>query len=293
MNKTSFITVTNGSGGIFAPNLHDMETVGVPTDIAVINNNAGSVAWTQNTSTGASTTSKSMFLNNASTSATTGHIDWFETPIYNLSFSSGITLSYYYAYAKKVAAQADSFKVQYSLDCGGSWTNILGVPSTAAMASASGGTSATAFTPTSAQWKLTSINSALLTNLNNKPSVKFRFYFRNDLSLSSSNNIYIDQINLAVANVGLNELENAIGLSIYPNPTNASATGDFNINTNDKVKISVIDLLGKVLEENQNIDAANTKVTYTINKTGQLAQGIYIINIDVNGQRLSKKLIIE
>lgn len=295
MNKTSYITVTNGSGGVSAPNTHDIESSGVPTDISVINNNAGSVAWTQNASAGANSTAKSMFLNNASTSGTAGHIDWFETPIYNLSGTTGISLSYYYAYAKKVAAQADSFKVQYSLDCGGSWTNILGVPSVGTMATNTGGTTSTAFTPSSVQWKQATIPSSLLSALNNKPSVKFRFYFRNDMSLTSSNNIYIDQINLlgTVAGVGITELENTIGLSIYPNPTNSSATIDFNVNTTDKVKISVIDLLGKVLEENQNIDATSNKVTYTINKNEQLAKGIYIVNIEVNGQRLSKKLIIE
>lgn len=294
MNKVSYITITNGTGGITAPNAHDIETTGVPSNITVVNNNGASVAWGQNTATGANSTSKSMYLNNASTSGTAGHIDWFETPFYNFSNTTNISLSYYYAYAKKVAAQVDSFKVQYSLDCGGTWTNVVGIPSISTMATNSGGTTSTAFVPSAAQWKQTNIVSALLSNLNNKPSVKFRFYFRNDMTLTSSNNIYIDQINInGTVTVGITELENNIGLLIYPNPTNASATVDFNVNTNDKVKISVIDLLGKVLEENQNLDASSNKVNYVINKNGQLAQGIYIVNIDVNGQRLSKKLIIE
>lgn len=291
MNKTSYITITNGTGGISAPNVHDFETTGIPSDITVVNKNGGSVAWTQNTSTGASSTSKCMMLNNASTSNTAGHIDWFETPIYNFSNTTNIALSYYYAYAKKNAAQADSFKVQYSLDCGGSWTNVIGIPSTAAMATASGGTLSSAFTPSAAQWKQTNIVSALLTALNNKPSVKFRWYFRNDMSLTSSNNLYIDQINIS-GTVGLNELENAIGLNIYPNPTNSSSLVEFNTQSADKVNISVIDLLGKTLEVSA-IDAPNGKVNYTVNKDGSLAQGIYMINIEVNGQRLSKKLIVE
>lgn len=292
MNKTSYITITNGAGGIAAPNTHDFESTGVPANIAVINKNGGSVAWNQNATNGANSTTKCMFLNNASVSNTAGHIDWFETPIYNLSGTTNIGLSYYYAYAKKAAAQADSFKVQYSFDCGGTWTNVIGIPSTASMASSSGGTTATAFVPTAAQWKLTNIVPALLNAVNNKPSVKFRFYFRNDMTLTSSNNLYIDQINLS-GTVSLSELENTIGLSIYPNPTNSSALVDFNVNANDKVTVSVVDLLGKVLEESQTIDASTNKVTYTVNKNGRLAQGIYIINIDVNGQRLSKKLIIE
>lgn len=292
INKIAYITVVNGTGGISAPNIHDIETTGVPADINVINGNAGSVAWTQNTATGANSTTKSMFLSNASTSNTLGHIDYFETPIYNFSSTTNISLSYYYAYAKKNAAQADSFKVQYSLDCGGTWSNILGVPTTAAMASASGGTTTAAFTPSAAQWKQVNISSALLSTLNNKPSVKFRFYFRNDVALTSANNIYIDQINIS-GTVGLNELENEIGLSIYPNPTNSSSTLEFNAKQNDKVKVSVIDMLGKVLEENNNLDASSGKVIYTINKSEKLAQGVYLVNIELNGKRLSKKLIVE
>lgn len=292
INKTGYVTVYNGTSGISAPNIHDMETTGVPSNINVVNGNAGSIGWTQNTNTGANSTAKSMFLNNASTGNTLGHIDWFETPFYNFSSTTNITLSYYYAYAKKNAAQADSFKVQYSLDCGGTWSNILGVPTTAAMSSASGGTTTAAFTPSAAQWKQVNIVSALLASLNNKPSVKFRFYFRNDVALTSANNIYIDQINIS-GSVGLNELENEIGLSIYPNPTNSSSVLEFNAHQNDKIKVNVVDMLGKVLEENNSLDASSGKIIYTVNKSGNLAQGIYLVNIELNGKRLSKKLIVE
>ena len=292
INKTSYITIYNGTGGVSAPNAHDFETTGIPTDISVVNANIGSVAWAQNTSTGASATTKSMFLNNASTSNTLGHIDYFETPFYNFTSTSNITLSYYYAYAKKVAAQVDSFKVQYSLDCGGTWSNILGVPAISTMASASGGTTTAAFTPSAAQWKQVNIASALLASLNNKPSVKFRFYFRNDVALTSANNIYIDQINIS-GSVGLNELENEIELALYPNPTNSSSVIEFSSKATDKINLVVLDMLGKTMEQSHNLDGSNGKVSYTINQGGHLAQGIYLINLEVNGKRLTKKLVIE
>ena len=91
----------------------------MPSDIAVINGNAGSIAWAQNTATGANSTTKSIYLNNASVSSG-GNLDIFETPIYNFSNTTNISLSYWYAYAKKISTQIDTFKVQYSLDCGGS-----------------------------------------------------------------------------------------------------------------------------------------------------------------------------
>jgi len=273
------------------PNTHDFDSGNLP-GINVINNNAGSVAWALNTGTGANGTSQSIFLNNATQSSSAGFIDIFETPIYNFATSTNISLSYYYAYAKKVTAQADTFKVQYSLDCGGTWTNILGFANCNTMAANSGSVMAASFSPSASQWKQVNIASALLTSLNNKPSVKFRFWFKSDKTAGSSNNIFIDQINLSGV-VGINELENLLGLSVYPNPTNASARVDFNAYTYEKIKISVSDVVGRVVEEANAITVDGTRGSYTVNKNAALAKGIYIINVEVNNQKISKKLIIE
>ncbi len=288
--QVSYITVTQGGGGALAPYTYDFESNLLGTNI--INNNSGSVTWALNPGVGANSTAQSVFLNNASQASSAGHIDILETQLYDFSTTTGISLSYYYAYAKKAAAQADTFKVQYSIDCGGTWSNVLGVPNLNTMAANSGGTTTAAFSPSAAQWKQTSISSALLSSLNNKPSVKFRFYFKSDAGTGSSNNIFIDQINLSGA-VGLNELENALGLNIYPNPTNSSATIDFKVNGNERVKINVMDVVGRVVEESAIIAINGEKGTCTVNKNGTLAKGIYIINVEVNNQRISKKLIVE
>ena len=295
MNKTSYVTVTDVATGTVLPSAFDFQTTGLPTNISVINPDANAVLWGQNTTTGGNSTTKSIYLNNFSGGTTiSGNIDIFETPLYNFSNTSNITMSYYYAYAKKVAAQLDTFKIQYSLDCGGSWTNIPGIPSTAQMSTASGGTVATSFTPTSAQWIIKNIVSGLLTNLVNKPSVIFRFYFRVDPSLTSANNMYIDQINI-IGNVttAITELEKSLELAIYPNPTNSSAAIDFSLYNNEKVKIKVTDLVGRVVEESGSLTSNSDKYTYTVNKNNTLAKGVYIVTLDVNNQHISKKLIIE
>lgn len=292
--KTSYVTVVNGIGGQTVPYLIDFEGTGLPSNMTVYNNNAGSITWVQNTATGANGTAKCTYINGASSAATAGHIDWIETPLYDFSSTSGISMSWYYAYAKKVAAQVDSFKVQYSLDCGGSWTNVVGVPAIATMAANSGGTLSASFVPTAAQWKLTTISSALLNAVINKPSVKFRFYFKSDPDRNGSNNIYIDQINIT-GNIAtsMTDLEQSLGLMVYPNPTNGSATVDLNLKDNETVKISVVDLVGRVLEETTKTMSGAGNMTHTVNKNGSFAQGVYIINVEVNNQRISKKLIIE
>lgn len=288
--QTSYITVVQGAGGVLLPSSHDFES-GMP-GINVINNNAGSVAWAINSNAGANGTAQSIFLNNASQASSAGHVDIFETPIYNFATTTNIGLSYYYAYAKKITTQADTFKVQYSLDCGGTWTNIAGVPNANTMATNSGSVTSSSFSPSSTQWKQVNIATALLSAIYNKPSVKFRFWFKSDATAGSSNNIFIDQINLS-GSVGISELESTLGMLIYPNPTNSSATIDFSLNNNEKVKIRVADIVGRIVEESDNFSTSGNRASYIVNKNGSLAKGVYIVNVHVNNQVISKKLIIE
>lgn len=289
MNKASYINTINGTGGASVPSAHSFEDGLIPAQSNVINGNTGTVTWAIKSGNGANGTTKSLFLNNISAN-TSGQLDIWETPIYNFSNITNASLSYWYAYAKKTSTQADTFKLQYSLDCGGSWTNVTGFTNINTMATNSGGVTNSAFNPTAAQWKQTNIISAFLSSLNNKPSVKFRFYFR--AGAGGANNIYFDEINLN-GTVSSNELENSIGLAIYPNPTNAASTIEFDTPNNEVAFISVTDLIGRTVEPVQKLESNANHITHIVNKNNSLAKGVYFINIDINQQRVSKKLIIE
>ncbi len=291
--KNNYLTVFNGAGGQTAPALVDFETTGLQSDITIRNDNVSSPAWDQNVTNGGNSSAKSIYLNNFSSSVTAGHRDFFETPLYDFSNTSSIGFSYYYAYAKYDATQVDSFKIQYTFDCGGTWSNIVGVPAMNSMATATGGTLATNFVPTATQWKLTTINSSLLSSLANKPSVKFRFFFKSDPTIGRSNNIYIDQINIT-GNLAtsISELEKSVGLIIYPNPTSGSSFIDFSVSESDKVSISLTDIIGRMVEQSNTINKTTGNVKHEINKNESLSKGIYIVNININDKVISKKLII-
>lgn len=290
ITKTSYITVVQGTPTQTSPFAEGFES-GLPSDWAVVNGNGGSVTWAV-ANVGANGTSKSMYMNSASGDPA-GQIDVLESPVFDFRYVTGVSMSYYYAYARKTASQADTFKIQYSLDCGGTWSNVLGsTDPIATMASNTGGTTSTAFTPSSSQWHQKTISSSLMTALNNKPNVKFRFYFRNDVSVANANNLYIDQINLS-GTVGINELESEIGLSIYPNPTNGTATVEFTLPDNSSATVSVTDVLGREMETSGKLPYENGAIKYTVNKANSLSNGIYLVNIDVDGKRVTKKLVIE
>jgi hypothetical protein len=61
----------------------------------------------------------------------------------------------------------------------------------------------------------------------------------------------------------------------------------------ENVKIKIIDLTGRIIEETDKIDLNGNQASYTINKNGQLAKGIYLINLEINNNLITKKLIIQ
>ena len=76
---------------------------------------------------------------------------------------------------------------------------------------------------------------------------RFKFTFTSD----AGNNIYIDDINLE-GSVGINELDgNVSGFEVYPNPLEDVSTISFNLNSNDDVSVTIVDILGK---EDQIVD---------------------------------------
>lgn len=292
--KNSYITVVNGQGGLTLPYSFDFEGVTLPNNITIVNEQSDTITWKHNISVGANSTNKSIYINNFPDSTNYGNRDYFETPFFDFTNTSALNLSYYYAYAKRYAIQADSFKVQYSLDCGGTWSNVIGIPNINTMASNSGGTLNTSFVPSASQWKLVSIPSGLLTNLNNKPSVKFRFFFKADYLVDGANNIYIDQININGNIVtSLTEFENQMNLNVYPNPSASKINIEFVSPLKGTVKLQLNDITGRCLKQEVYHVNEGDLFTNTINERNEYSAGIYLLTLDMNGQKITKKLIIE
>ncbi|MBC7693821.1 MAG: T9SS type A sorting domain-containing protein [Burkholderiales bacterium] len=224
------------------------------------------------------------------------NVDILNLPPFDFTNTTNISISFDYAFARKTGVVADTFKLQYSLDCGGSWKTITGLTATT-MAAASGGTVNAPFIPWSSSpanspWEPKSYPSVILNVLNNKRDVRFRMWFQNDISTGKSQNLYIDNINIS-GTVGLNEFENSLGLSIYPNPTSATAVVEFTSPSSSKVNITVFDVTGRVVEQSTINGDAGITTKHTVNSSNHLISGIYFISINIDGRKLVKKLIIE
>ena len=263
----------------------------LPTGWSIENQNYGTLTW-QYANYG-SNSSRCMVLPNANGNgnAGAGDVDILETSQYNFSNTSNIGVSFDYSYARKPGATGDVFKFQYSTDCGGTWSNIGTTPATTVM-SVSGGTISAPYIPYSQdKWKNVLYVPATLTGANNKPDVKFRFWFQNT-DAANAQNLYIDNFNIS-GTVGLEELANTIGLSIYPNPTSGSSTLEFNPPVDAKVNILVFDVMGRIVEETRMDAIAGNLTKCNINKNAVLKPGVYFVNLDLNNQKVTKKLIVE
>jgi PKD repeat protein len=271
------------------------------------NNDIGSPTWEISNQYGAGFVpgqTKSLVLPNANGGfgvfGNAGHVDIIETASYDLSNVSNLGFQFDYSFARKTGVTRDTFKVQYSLDCGGTWKTFIGSPVTATMAALSGGTvnapynpwsTATSYTATNYKWETVVIPSFGTSPLVGKRDVKFRFWFKNDVDGGESQNLYLDNINIS-GTVGIREFENSLGLSIYPNPTNAASVVEFTSPYNSKVNILVYDVTGRIVEQNELNANAGVTNKHSVNASGKLTAGIYFISLTIDNNKVVKKLII-
>jgi hypothetical protein len=270
-----------------------------PVNWAANNPDAGTLSW-QLSNYGSNNSTKSLILPNANYStARAGNIDMMETPSFDFSNTTAINFAFDYSFARRAAVTQDEFKLQYTTDCGGTWTSVTSnalpttAPSASVMAANTGGTVELPYIPwNSTAWKTANITSSNFTTLNGKRDVKFRFYFQNDLATGQSQNLYIDNINIT-GTVGLHEFENSLGLSIYPNPTNVSSIVEFTSPIDAKATILVYDVTGRVIEESSQVLNSGIVSKYAVNASNKLNSGIYFVTIIINNNKITKKLIIE
>ncbi|TNF50007.1 MAG: T9SS type A sorting domain-containing protein [Bacteroidetes bacterium] len=107
-------------------------------------------------------------------------------------------------------------------------------------------------------------------------------------SLTDPGAVMIRLIDDPSANV--NELTNTFGMSVYPNPANDLSNVSFELNNEADVNITVTDLSGKVVYTNA-LGTVNGTQNVAINTTA-LNNGVYFVNLSVNGTVSSEKLVV-
>ena len=97
-------------------------------------------------------------------------------------------------------------------------------------------------------------------------------------------------IRLSDEPLSVSEIENTIGMAVYPNPANTSTTISFNLSNEQNTVVNVTDLTGKQVYS-QNLGSVNGAQKVSID-TENLTSGVYMVNVIVDGAVSTQKLVV-
>ncbi len=237
------------------------------------------------TSTAAATGVKSAMIDNMINTA--GDTSILETVSYDISTYVTPKLFFKMAYQQKATANSDKLQVFTSIDCGNTWISRWArVGTTLATVTPP---STAPFVPSPSQFTTYTVN---INGVSGQHNVRFRFKFFADAT-APGNNIYLDDINLYDASIGIEKFNQNFELAIYPNPSSGNVNVDFNLSEKHNIAMTVTDVLGRMIESIPVKQYPAGEAKLNIAEKTSYQPGIYFVNINVDGQVISKKIIIE
>lgn len=291
--ETLTVMVENGIADITTFHMESFEesTTTPPSTWKIVNPTTPTLKWEINTEA-SSEGFLSMYVPGENIPANS--IEILESPSFDFLNNQGAVFSFKYAYARANSANKDLFKVQASRDCGGTWKDIW-VPSNLTLAQSSGGDMSTVFVPSSIDWKIYDglVEHPNFLEFTTEENVRLRFFFQEDVGGSGfGNRFYLDEVNFD-GPTGVNELTRAINLNVSPNPSHSGFNLKFNLSNNAQLKYSVMSVTGAVVlaENAKTFDSGSHEMM--INERNSLEKGIYFLCLEVNGVKMSKKLVVD
>jgi len=287
ITKTNYINVVTSTAMYNTAFTEGFETATIPgVDWSVSHSSPTGKDFTVTNSTAATGTKCVMLNNYANTPGDTSNLI---SPTFNLLAIGSPVLKFSMSYQQKATTNVDKFQIFSSTNCGATWVSRFARSGTALQPISVTGQSTTSFTPSPNQFTTYTVN---INGIASSTNAMFRFCFMAD-EVNPGNNIYLDDINIYNSTVGIETIEAQIGLQIYPNPTSSNVNLVFDLSEKHNIVISVIDMLGRVVETNpvQNYPSGQTHLT--INNKANYQPGIYFVSIDVDGQHISKKIVVQ
>ena len=224
--------------------------------------------------------------------STSNSMDELSSPNIDLSdllSTETMTLSFRYAYRKKIAANSETLKLLVTGDCGDNWVTRKTIINT----SLSPLESTTSWTPSSiSDW--TTVHVTSINNTYYKTNFRFKFQFTGN----GGNNIYLDDINLYKGSasdalvLGINENFSLLNdVEVYPNPTEGELNIHFSIPSNSDVEMKIQDVSGKIAKTE--LIKANEGSNLVLLNTNDLAPGLYFLAINVTNYSKVVEFVIK
>ncbi|MCU0432044.1 MAG: T9SS type A sorting domain-containing protein [Bacteroidia bacterium] len=250
-----------------------------PGIIGIINADNDTYTWTRSNAGGFAQGVGSARLNFYNAAA--GTVDDMVLGNFNMTTASVASMTFSVAY-RQYSSENDQLQVMVSTDCGATWTTVYDKQGSVLATLAA---SQSSFTPNAAsQWRSETVS---LSNFATATNLMIKFVGTSDYG----NNLYVDDINIGT--VGVEEAALAgVGLHIFPNPFDASATVQLNLEQTENITVEVYSLDGKlVLAENK---GEMTAGQHNIALDGTtLADGMYFVTIRTgNNGTITRKVTV-
>lgn len=287
VSSSLIVTAISGSVNYTSTYQESFETNTLPLHWVILNPTSLSSLWSIN-NIASSLGNQCIYVNGEVAPANSEEI--LETPSFDLLNNPNGLFTFKYAYARKTNSHNDIFKVQASKDCGGSWLDIY-APSAAQLASGSGGVDNNLFVPNNSQWKFYDLTQhPSFYQFQSETNVRFRFYFKEG-DTGFGNRFYLDEVNFTSPS-SITEHMVYSNLKVFPNPATELVNINFNLDHVSNVTITMHDLSGKQLfiiaqdpEMNQGEHHFSSQVT-------SLSKGVYFIELNIDGYKVVKKVIL-
>jgi hypothetical protein len=259
----------------------DFETNGFPPPAWTLENGDNDTTWEEQSGVIGSDGNSSVtsFIDNYTYNAPS-ELDVFVTEIFNLTNASSAVLTFDLAKAQYSTSLFDSMRVEASIDCGTTYTVVY--DKTDLDLSTVPGYVTSNWTPASANdWRNEQIDLSTFLGEN----IVFRFVNINGYG----NSTLIDNINVTGV-LGLSENQLSSAISLYPNPATKQVNISVNDNAYDSIRIQVVNSLGQKLQSTESNGESINNFSLDVSN---LATGLYFITIDIDGVKVSKKLLVK
>jgi len=281
--KTSYITVLPApiSSGL----VEGFETSTLPNSTWMVRNvSATNTNWEQ-TNTAFASGANSAFV--SETVAPSSTVDLY-SPTYDFSSMPYNTITFKWAGAERdqTSTASDQFSLYFSINCGVSWIPRLSKFIKSNVTGVSGVVNGN-FVPSSNQFHQEVISLGTLTTYNN---VLFRFRYTSETG--SSNNFYLDDINLTTVTDLNEQYGHALNLSVFPNPSNDQVSIAFDLLEDKNVEVTLTDVLGKTVKTISEQRLGNGNHTLNI-AVGDISKGIYFVKVNVNNVVSTQKIVVD
>ncbi len=286
--KSNYISISTSTPNLISPIVEGFEIAAFPQNSSDATLNWRYEGTVSNgfarTTTAFATGAASLKYNNLSVA--TDNSSSVVSPVIDFSASTApATMTFKVAYARRSATTNDKLEMWISIDCGKTWSRRYSkigatLATTTSLVS-------TTFVPTTSQWRTETVSVAPLVGQSHG-MIKFTVID------SSGNNIYIDDINLVNAPVGIStpSLDEYV-TQIFPNPGMGNAQLTFGLFKSEAVSVELLDVTGRVIG-NKNLGTKQAgEYTLSLNEISgaTFSSGIYLIRIQAGNSSALRKWI--